>query len=90
LGSVIITHPFHPKSGKELQVLKTRKIAGKIFLILSCDQTGSFSIPADWTDYFPADQQVSITPGAFISIESLLALCELVKKIDKSCIKLNI
>jgi hypothetical protein len=86
LGSVIVTHPFHPKSGKELQVLKTRKIAGKIFLILSCDQTGSFSIPADWTDYF-ADQQVFINPEAFIPVESLLALCELVKKIDKSCIK---
>jgi hypothetical protein len=83
LGSVIITHPFHPKSGKELQILKTRKIAGKIFLILSCDQSGSFSIPADWTDYF-TDQQVLTNPGALISVESLLALCELVKKIDNS------
>jgi hypothetical protein len=83
LGSVIITHPFHPKSGKELQILKTRKIAGKIFLILSCDQSGSFSIPADWTDYF-TDQQALTNPGALISVESLLALCELVKKIDNS------
>jgi hypothetical protein len=86
LGSVIITHPFHPKSGKELQVLKTRKIAGKLFLILPSDQTGSFSIPADWTNYF-TDQQAFINPEAFISVESLFALCEFVKKIDKSCKK---
>jgi hypothetical protein len=80
LGSVTITHPFHPKSGKTLQVLKIRKIAGKIFLMLQCDQTGSFGVPADWTDYFPADRQESLPPGALISPDSLLALCELVKK----------
>ena len=81
-----ITHPFHPKSGKELQILKTRKIAGKLHLVLQCDQIGSFNIPADWTDYFPADQNLSPTPATFISVESLLALCEIVKnckKIDK-------
>jgi hypothetical protein len=83
LGSVRITHPFHPKSGKELQVLKTRKIAGKLFLVLQGEQIGSFSIPVDWTDYFPADHEVSPTSGAFISVESLLALCHLAKKLNK-------
>ena len=76
----MITHPFHPISGKELQILKTRKIAGKIILVLQSEQIGIFNIPAEWTDYFLADQEEPITPGAFISVESLLALCELVNK----------
>jgi len=67
-------------SGKELQILKTRKVAGKIFLMLHNEQIGNFNIPADWTDYFPVNHYVSINPGAFISVESLLALCKLVKK----------
>jgi hypothetical protein len=67
-------------SGKELQILKTRKIAGKIFLVLQNEQIGNFNIPADWTDYFPVNHDVSITPGAFISVESLIELCKLVKK----------
>ena len=67
-------------SGKKLQILKTRKIAGKIILALQSEQIGIFNIPTEWTDYFSADQDESITPGAFISVESLLALCELVNK----------
>jgi hypothetical protein len=70
-------------SGKELQILKTRKIAGRIFLILQGEQIGTFSVPTDWTDYFSANQDPSPHSDAFISVESLLALCELVKKVSK-------
>jgi hypothetical protein len=80
LGCVAITHPFHPLSGKELKILKIRKIAGKIILVLQSEQIGIFNIPAEWTDYFPIDQEKSIIQGAYISVESLLALCELVNK----------
>jgi len=83
LGSVRITHPFHPESGKEFQVLKTRKIGGRVILVLHEHQMGSFAIPAEWTDYFPSDHDVSLNSNAFISVESLLALCELIKKVDK-------
>jgi hypothetical protein len=83
LGSVRITHPFHPKYNKEFQVLKTRKVAGRLTLVLQENKQGSFAIAADWTDYFPSDQDVSPPSKAFISAQSLLALCELVKKIDK-------
>ena len=67
-------------SGKELKILKTRKIAGKIILVLQSEKKGVFHIPTEWTDYFPADHDEPIIPEAFISVESLLALCELVNK----------
>ncbi len=67
-------------SGKELPILKTRKIAGKIILVVQSDQIGIFNIHAEWTDYFSVDQVKPIIPGAYISVESLLALCELVNK----------
>ena len=70
-------------SGKELPILKTRKIAGKIILVLQSKQIGVFNIPAEWTDYFPVDLEKSIAPGVYISVESLLALCKLVKIVDK-------
>ena len=75
-----ITHPFHPMSGKELKILKTRKIAGKIMLVLQCEQIGIFNIPIEWTDYFLADNEKPANSGAFISVESLLRLCEIVNK----------
>jgi len=87
LGSVTITHPFHPMSGKNLQILKTRKIGGRLVLTLRNEQVGNINVPVDWTDYFPVNQEAHSTPEAFISVESLLALCELVKKLDKKCTK---
>jgi hypothetical protein len=67
-------------TGKELKILKTRKIAGKIMLVLQNEQIGIFNIPIDWTDYFPTGPAKPVTPRTFISVESLLALCELVNK----------
>jgi hypothetical protein len=76
---VKITHPFHPLSGKVLKVLKTRKIAGKLILVLQSEQLGIFNAPTEWTDYFSIDQEKPSSEG-FISVESLFALCELVNK----------
>jgi len=67
-------------SGEELKILKTRKIAGKIILTLHNEKIGTFNIPAEWTDYFPADLEKTTPPEALISVETLLALCELVNK----------
>jgi hypothetical protein len=77
---VTITHPFHPLSGKVLKILKTRKIAGKILLVVQSEQLGIFNAPTEWTDYFSTDQEKPSTSGVFISVESLFALCELVNK----------
>lgn len=49
-------------------------------LVLQSEQIGIFNIPIEWTDYFFADQEKPTTPGTLISVESLLALCELVNK----------
>jgi hypothetical protein len=67
-------------SGQKLSVLKIRKIAGRIYLMLSCDQNGSLSIPSDWTDYFPSGQEAILKHGGLIPVDSLHGLCELVKK----------
>jgi hypothetical protein len=80
LGSVKITHPYHPLSGKEFQVLKTRKVGGKFTLLLKENERGSFAVPMEWTSYYHSDQDVSPIPDTFISVESLLSLCELIKK----------
>jgi len=83
LGSITITHPFHPYTGKTFTVLKTRKVAGIITLVLQEKERGSFAVPADWTDFLSAGQQANPSSDSFISPETLLTLCELVKKTTK-------
>jgi hypothetical protein len=83
LGSVRITHPFHPQYNHEFLVLKVRKFGGRLILSLQDPEQGSLSVPADWTDYFSSDPPFSGTPNEYISPSALLSLCEMVKNFDK-------
>jgi len=46
-------------------------------------ERGSFGVPADWTDYFPSGPPLTGDPNEYISATALLALCEMVKNLDK-------
>jgi hypothetical protein len=83
LGSVRITHPFHPQYNHEFQLLKVRKFGDRLILSLREPEQGSFGIPADWTDYFSSAPSFTSDPNQFISPSALLMLCEMVKEIDK-------
>jgi hypothetical protein len=81
LGSVTITHPFHPHTGQTFQILKIRTVANIVTLVLQEKERGSFAVQADWTDYSLPGQLAASDPNSFISPEALLDLCELIKKI---------
>ncbi|WP_439490853.1 DUF5372 family protein [Algoriphagus sp.] len=83
LGSVRITHPFHPQYNRQFQVLKARKCAGKLTLSLQGTDSGSFGILVDWTDYLPSETPLLDNPNNYISPSALLSLCEMVKNHDK-------
>ncbi|WP_157972210.1 DUF5372 family protein [Pleomorphovibrio marinus] len=83
MGSVRIIHPFHPQYNQEFQVLKIRNCSGKLTLSLQGTDSGSFSIQADWTDYFPSEPPLLSGPDEYISLQALLALCDMVKKTDQ-------
>jgi hypothetical protein len=80
-GYAIITHPFHPLSGQEFKILKLRKVHQQQTIILECPENGSFSIPVEWTNI---NNEVShFDSNSELSIECLIELCELVKKMKK-------
>jgi hypothetical protein len=49
LGSVIITHPFHPLNGQCYSVLKVKEVNGIRRYSLRTD-TGIICVPESWTD----------------------------------------
>ncbi len=49
LGSLIITHPFHPLKGSSFKILNTRKIKGNRYYSLEYSE-GSFCVPENYTD----------------------------------------
>jgi hypothetical protein len=73
LGSVEVTHPFHPLRGQKFAVLKLRTISGVATLSVRHPDLASFAIPAGWTDW-----SVSNTPpGSQSLIIDAFGLAEL-------------
>jgi hypothetical protein len=72
LGSLVVTHPFHPLRGERLEVLFVRRIGAS--RIYSCEggPLGSVSLPEDATDRGPGPGERSL------SVEVLAALVVLV------------
>jgi hypothetical protein len=73
LGSVEITHPFHPLRGEKFAVLKLRTVSGVATLSVRHPDLGSFAIPEDWTDWSVANS----TPSAQSLMIDAFGLAEL-------------
>jgi len=83
LGSVRVTNPAHLFYNRVFPLIKTRKVAGSLTLVLEDEDQGSFAIAASWTDYFPDSQEALYAPDQFISTQALIALCQMSKNVGK-------
>jgi uncharacterized protein DUF5372 len=84
LGSVEVTHPFHPLRGQRFVVLKVRRVSGVETLSLRQAEFGSIAMPREWTDWASPDSQTA--PGGeplLIDAFGLLALTELVTSLKR-------
>jgi Family of unknown function (DUF5372) len=50
LGSVVVTHPFHPLSGERLEILFAKRRAGATVFVCAGGAYGSITLPEAWTD----------------------------------------
>jgi Family of unknown function (DUF5372) len=72
LGSLVITHPFHPLRGERLVVLFVRRVgAGRVY-VCEGGPLGSVALPEDATDRGPESCERPL------SVEVLAALVALV------------
>jgi len=78
LGYVIVTHPFHPMSGKKFKIVGKRTISGEAGLLLQHPSLRNFAVLEEWTSLNLApepDQDRSQE----LSAESVIGLCDLIK-----------
>ena len=80
-----ITHPFHPLSGKELELVTYRHNWGEDRVYFYSEQSQLISIPARWTDVLAPDPFVSVAAGrALFRTTELKKLVALVDEFDQS------
>jgi hypothetical protein len=73
LGSVEVTHPFHPLRGQKFSVLKLRTVSGVATLSVRHPELGSLAIREDWTDWSAGNTP----PGTLTLKIDALGLAEL-------------
>ncbi|WP_316768486.1 DUF5372 family protein [Streptomyces sasae] len=50
MGSLVVTHPFHPLAGQRLVVLFTKRRAGSVVFVCASGVSRSVTLPQEWTD----------------------------------------
>jgi hypothetical protein len=82
-----ITHPFHPQSGREFELVCRRRHWSEDRVTYLDDDGRLRSVSADLTDIDPSDEFRRVAAGraAFHPVD-LLALCELLEGLAPSAI----
>jgi hypothetical protein len=72
-------HPFHPLCGKRFPILKSRCVRGVECLVLKGSESGTFSVPREWTDQADPDPYLdaAVSPR-ILRLENLLSVVETV------------
>jgi len=79
---VLVTHPFHPLSGRRLACVGERYNRYGKRLILQVDDEQICSIPPQWTDVGAADPESILGAGrAHFRLSDLLELADLVERL---------
>ena len=81
LGSVKITHPYHPLRGQSFDVIKIRKLNG--FRNYSLRTTsGVISIPESWTDQQVQQKQDNNSTSPHFDVLALKELASLLQMLE--------
>ena len=76
MGSLVITHPFHPLTGQRLEVLFTKRRDGAVVFVCADGASGQVTLPKPWTDR--GEDALS----GRLSVEGLAALDTLMRSVQ--------
>ena len=76
MGSLVVTHPFHPLNGQRLEVLFAKRRDGAVVFVCAGGVYGQITLPAAWTDRGEA------ALGYRLSVEGLAALDTLARSLQ--------
>ena len=78
MGSLVVTHPFHPLRGKQLNILFERKLGEGRLYVCEGGALGTIGLPAGWTSLSEPAAERALT------LEVLVALAAMVKALKQA------
>jgi hypothetical protein len=75
LGSLVVTHPFHPLRGQRLEVLFAKRRDGAVVFVCADGASAQVTLPQAWTDRGEA------ALSRRLSVEGLTALDTLMRSV---------
>ncbi len=76
MGSVVVTHPFHPLSGQRLEILFAKRRAGATVLVCAGGSYGSITLPESWTDRGEPPESHRLSAEALATLDTLVRAIE--------------
>jgi len=76
LGSLVVTHPFHPLTGQRLEVLFAKRRGGAVVFVCADGASGQVTLPQVWTD------RGVVALSRRLSVEGLAALDTLMRSVQ--------
>jgi len=78
LGSLVVTHPFHPLKGQQLNILFERKLGDRRLYVCEGGALGTIGLPSGWTSLSEPTAERALT------VEVLVELAGLVKALKQA------
>ena len=78
MGSLVVTHPFHPLRGKQLNILFERKLGEGRLYVCEGGALGTIGLSAGWTSLSEPAAERALT------LEVLVALAAMVKALKQA------
>ncbi|MEV5085869.1 DUF5372 family protein, partial [Streptomyces sp. NPDC056159] len=72
LGSLVVTHPFHPLSGCELEILYVKRRSGALVFVCASGAGRSVTLPQAWTDRGVAAEEYPLAVEGLCAARALV------------------
>jgi hypothetical protein len=71
LGSLVVTHPFHPLNGQRLEILFAKRRESATVFVCSGGFSGQITLPESWTDRAPEPLPHRLSADGLAALDTL-------------------
>jgi hypothetical protein len=72
LGSLLVTHPFHPLLGQRLEILYVKRRGDAVVLVCSGGVSGQITLPQAWTDRGESPAMCRLSADGLAALDTLI------------------